>query len=72
MNVVIIPFYSGLDMALATHWAKLNGGTHWEDYIKGLDNTITNVNKINLSFGFDTRIEFKTDADKTMFLLRWG
>ena len=49
MNVVIIPFYSELDMALATQWAKLNGGTHWEDYIKGLDNTITNVNKINLS-----------------------
>ena len=71
MSILSIPYDSELDNNLADRWTWPDVEEfedHWCAFVKGLD---TSIVKVEVA-AFTTDVEFATDADKTMFLLRFG
>ena len=77
-NILRIPYFSKLDIKLDALWELSENYDY--DYTKtaftqGLDNTIISIYDTNWEtpMGKNYRdLEFATEADKTLFLLRWS
>ena len=78
VNILRIPYFSKLDRKLDALWELSENNDY--DYTKtaftqGLDNTIISIHDTNWErpLGENYRdLEFATEADKTLFLLRWS
>ena len=73
MSVLHIPYGSPLDKKLEDIWASLEVFDlyEWTMFVKDLDDKITRVYMPIMAHGGETVVEFATDQDKTMFLLKW-
>ena len=72
MSVLHIPYGSPLDKKLEGIWSsEVFDLYEWTMFVKDLDDKITRVYMPIMAHDSETVVEFATDQDKTMFLLKW-
>ena len=69
MTVLHIPYGSPLDKKLEGIWVF--DLSECAMFVKDLDDKITRVYMPIMAHDSETVVEFATDQDKTMFLLKW-
>jgi len=64
-----IKYQSLLDNTLSSLYTESESSAHWDDWVKSLDSSIISS---YIDSKWTTRLEFKSENHKTIFIMRWS